>query len=163
MTDLIIITALAVVLGVIIGYQIGKASVKQPDTTSGTLRLDTQLLSKWENEKRTTKISTRYVLMNKVNMVSTNDSIKALEECGYAVTDYDAEDKLITMEKNVVIQPKTIESGTAVYIVTENYSNGEQRNVACFGTKEEALDFIRKKEDKRGRHYSYKEWKVGEP
>lgn len=109
MTDIIIITALAVVLGVIIGYQIGKASVKQPDTTSGTLRLDTQLLSKWEN-KSTTKTSTRYVRMNKDNLSYTNSDIEVLEADGYTVTDYDTECSIIRMEKEVKITDPTKES-----------------------------------------------------
>ena len=110
MTDIIIITALAVVLGVIIGYQIGKASVKQIDIAPRGLSIDTVLLSKWENERRTTKTSTRYVRMDKDDVDRTNNDIEMLEIDDYAVTDYDTEDGIITMEKEIQFTDPTKES-----------------------------------------------------
>jgi|GEM_PF-3802736 len=113
MTSIIICAVATAILIAAIFYHIGKASVKQPDIAPRELSIDTTLLDKWENERRATKTSTRYVRMDKDDVERTNSDIKMLEIDDYAVTDYDTEDGIITMEKKI-IQPKTTESDTTV-------------------------------------------------
>ncbi len=50
-----------------------------------------------------------------------------------------------------------------VFIITEDRQNDEPRNVACFGTKEDAKEFCLK-HNKSDRHwpFDYEEWEVGD-
>ena len=104
--DITLIITISIIVGTIfffIGSEYGRS--KEIDARVN-LPGPVNTLSVSEIEPR--RSSTRYVRIDKEDLHSTNDAIEMFEEDGYNVTDYDAEDGIITMEKYIT-QPKKSE------------------------------------------------------
>lgn len=99
MNTTIIIVAIAAIILAVAAYYLGKAAGWKEGCME---KKDTTTLPSMPNAIKIPKhYLTRYVLMDKKDIHSTNDAIEALEDEGFTVDDYDTDDGIITMTKGV--------------------------------------------------------------
>ena len=161
MTNIIISVIIAIIIAVAV-YYFGKAVGWQEcckETKDGI-----NLPSPVDTLSRAIKVDrrhlTRYVLMKKDAWHQVNDEIEVLEDEGFTVDEYDAEDGIITMTK-AVPEPEPLPTSAKVYIVVENAAGQDVRNIGCFATQEEADAFVRSYHNPNSLVIS-EEWEIGE-
>lgn len=132
-TTIIIIAIVAIAIAVV-AYNLGKNA--ESDAKAVRCKEILNLPSFPGTIKVPHHYLTRYVRMDKEDMHSTNDAIEVLEDDGFTVDDYDADDGIITMTKGIY-EPAPLPTSAKVFIVVEVFTEQlADRIIGCFATQE---------------------------